>query len=125
MPAARRRTALVFLWARRLHGDRAALLAAFLFAFCPTMLANGALITSDMTATCMFLAAVTAFWAMAHRLTALRWLLFGVCLGLLCVAKFSAPLIAPMCAILFAVRIAGKDALEAAWPFPRVLAGRL
>jgi hypothetical protein len=117
--------ALVFLWARRLHGDTAALLAVTLFAFCPTMLANGALITSDMTATCMFLAAVTAFWAMAHRLTPLRWLLFGVCLGLLCVAKFSAPLIAPMCAILFAVRVAGKDTLESGWPLPRQLAGRM
>ena len=117
--------ALVFLWARRLHGDTAALLAVTLFAFCPTMLANGALITSDMTATCMFLAAVTAFWAMAHRLTPLRWLLFGVCLGLLCVAKFSAPLIAPMCAILFAVRIAGKDTLESGWPLPRQLAARM
>jgi hypothetical protein len=117
--------ALVFLWARRLHGDRAALLAAFLFAFCPTMLANGALITSDMTATCMFLAAVTAFWAMAHRLTAARCVVFGLVLGLLCVAKFSAPLIAPMCAILFAVRVAGRDALEAGWPFPRMIAGRM
>ncbi len=59
------------------------------------MLANGASITSDMTATCMFLAAVTAFWAMAHRLTPPRILVFGLALGLLCVAKFSAPLIAP------------------------------
>jgi hypothetical protein len=117
--------ALVFLWARRLYGDRAALLAVTLFAFCPTMLANGALITSDMTATCMFLAAVTAFWAMAHRLTALRWLLFAVALGLVCVAKFSAPLIAPMCAILFAVRLAGKDTLESGWPLPPQVAGRM
>ncbi|HMD61596.1 MAG TPA: glycosyltransferase family 39 protein, partial [Opitutaceae bacterium] len=117
--------ALVFFWARRLLGDRAGLLAAFLFAFCPTMLANGALITSDMTATCMFLAAVTAFWAMAHRLTAVRCILFGIVLGLLCVAKFSAPLIAPMCAILFAVRVAGKDTLESGWPFPALIAGRM
>jgi len=116
--------ALVFFWARRLHGDRAALLAVTLFAFCPTMLANGALITSDMTATCMFLAAVTAFWAMAHRLTGLRCLVFGVALGLLCVAKFSAPLIAPMCAILFVVRVAGEDTLESGWPLPPALAGR-
>jgi hypothetical protein len=116
--------ALVFLWARRLHGDRAALVAAALFAFCPTMLANGALVTSDMTATCMFLAAVTAFWAMAHRLTPARILLFGLVLGLLCVAKFSAPLIAPMCALLFAVRVAGEPSLEASWPFPAVVAGR-
>ena len=117
--------ALVFLWGRRLYGDRGALLAVTLFAFCPTMLANGALITSDMTATCMFLAAVTAFWAMAHRLTLLRCLVFGLALGFLCVAKFSAPLIAPMCAILFAVRVARGDTLESGWRLPPQLVGRM
>ncbi len=117
--------ALVFLWGRRLHGDLGALLAVGLFSFCPTMLANGALITSDMTATFMFLAALTAFWAMAHRLTPWSVLLFGLALGLLCVAKFSAPLIAPMCAILFAVRVAGRDTLESGRPFGRAIAGRM
>ena len=116
---------LVFLWARRLHGNRGALLAAGLFAFCPTMLANGALVTSDMAAACMFLAAVTAFWAMAHRLSLWRLALFGAALGLLCVAKFSAPLIAPMCAILFAVRVAGRDSLETGWPLRLRIAGRM
>jgi hypothetical protein len=116
--------ALVFLWARRLYGDTAAFLAATLFAFCPTMLANGALVTSDMTATCMFLAAVTAFWAMAHRLSPARILLFGAMLGLLCVAKFSAPLIAPMCALLWVVRMSGDATLGASWPFPPRVAGR-
>jgi hypothetical protein len=115
---------LVFLWARRLHGDVGGVLAAFLFAFCPTMLANGALVTSDMTACFMFLAAVTAFWAMAARLTAWRILVFGAALGLLCVAKFSAPLIAPMCAILFAVRLARRDPLPCGWPWARTLATR-
>ncbi len=116
--------ALVFLWARRLHGDRGALLAAGLFAFCPTMLANGALVTSDMTACCMFLACVTAFWAMAHRITLPRLLLFGLSLGLLCVSKFSAPLIAPMCAALFAVRVSGSDELPASWPLGARVRGR-
>jgi hypothetical protein len=116
--------ALVFLWSRRLCGDAAGVLAAALFAFCPTMLANGALVTSDMTATCMFLAAVTAFWGMAHRLTPGRVLGFGLLLGLLCVSKFSAPLIAPMCALLWAVRLSGSPTLDAAWPLPAVISGR-
>jgi hypothetical protein len=116
--------ALVFLWARRFYGNKGGVLAAGLFAFCPTMLANGALVTSDMTATCMFLAAVTAFWAMAHRLSPWRVLLFGAALGLLCVAKFSAPLIAPICAIMWAVRLTGSDTLEAGWPFPALVVGR-
>ena len=46
-------------------------------------------------------------------------------LGLLCVAKFSAPLIAPMCAILFAVRVAGRDSLETGWPLRLRIAGRM
>jgi hypothetical protein len=117
--------ALVFFWSRRLYGDRGALLATGLFAFCPTMLANGGLITSDMTATFTFIAAITAFWAMAHRLTALRVLVFGAALGLLCVAKFSGPLIAPMCAILFVVRVAGRDALESGWPWRAPILGRM
>ncbi|HEY5228967.1 MAG TPA: glycosyltransferase family 39 protein [Opitutaceae bacterium] len=116
--------ALVFLWARRLHGDRAALLAVFLFSFCPTMLANGGLITSDMTATCMFLAAVTAFWAMAHRLSPGRVVMFGLALGLLCVAKFSAPVVAPICALLWVIRVAGERTLEAAPAFGTGITGR-
>ena len=116
--------ALVFFWGRRLYGDKGGLLAAALFAFCPTMLANGALVTSDMTATCMFLAAVTAFWAMAHRLRLSTILLFGLVLGLLCVSKFSAPLIAPMCAILWVVRISGSTTLEAGWPSAGPIVGR-
>jgi hypothetical protein len=115
---------LTFLWSRRLLGEAPALLAAFLFAFSPTMLANGALVTSDMTATCMFLAAVTGFWAMAHRLSPYRVLAFGLLLGLLCVAKFSAPLIAPMCAALWVIRVAAAPVLEAAWPLPALIAGR-
>ena len=115
---------LVFFWARRLHGEKGAVLGVFLFAFCPTMLANGALVTSDITATCMFVAAVTAFWAMAHRLSPWRIVVFGLMLGLLCVAKFSAPVVAPICALLWLVRIAGSETLEASWPFGTVVTGR-
>jgi hypothetical protein len=115
---------LVFYWARRLHGDKGGLLAVALFTFCPTMLANGGLVTSDMTATCMFIATVTAFWALAHRLSLWRILAFGLVLGLLCVAKFSAPVVAPVCAVLWAVRIAGSDTLGAEWPFAAEIRGR-
>ena len=116
---------LVFAWGRRLHGNAGGLLAAGLFAFCPTMLANGALATSDMAATCMFLATVTAFWSMATRLTAARCAVFGTALGLLCVSKFSAPLAAPMCLALLAVRAASSEPLETGWPLGGRIAGRL
>jgi Dolichyl-phosphate-mannose-protein mannosyltransferase len=116
---------LVFAWARRLNGNTAAVLSVVLFAFSPTLLAHGALITSDMAATLMFLGAVTAFWAMAHRLSAATTLVFGLVLGLLCVAKFSAPLVAPMCALLYVFRVARGGDLEASWPLKGPVRGRL
>jgi hypothetical protein len=88
-----------------------------LFAFCPTMLANGALVTSDMTAACMFLAAVTAFWAMAHRLTAGRVLAVRPRWGCSASPSSPRPLIAPMCAILFVgPRRRGPRRSRAGWP---------
>jgi hypothetical protein len=81
--------------ARRLHGDKAALLGAALFAFCPTMLANGAL---DHERHDRHLhvpgGSVTAFWALAHRLSPVRLLAaFGLMpWGSCASSKFSAPL---------------------------------
>ena len=91
-----------------------------------TMLANGALVTSDMTATLHVprdgdgvLGDGPPPEPVAGR--PLRRL----SLGLLCVSKFSAPLIAPMCAILWVVRIlSASGTLDAAWPFPARIAGR-
>ena len=115
---------LVFWWASRLHGAAGALLAAVLFAFSPEMLAHGALITSDMPACFCFLAAVTAFWVMLHRLCAGTWMTFGLSLGALALAKFSAPLILPMLVVLLAVRLAAGGGLTMAWPWNSTVIGR-
>ena len=55
--------ALVFAWSWRLLGLPAALVSLTLFAFCPTLLANGSLATSDMAAALFFLASVGAVLA--------------------------------------------------------------
>jgi len=115
---------LVFWWARRLHGVAGALLAAALFVFSPEMLAHGALITSDMPACFCFLAAVTAFWVMLHRLCAGTWMTFGLTLDALALAKFSAPLILPMLVVLLAVRLAAGGGLAVAWPWHSTVIGR-
>ena len=50
---------LVFCWSRRLFGDAGALVSLGFYAFCPTFLAHGALVTSDM---CM-----AFFFSRGHR----------------------------------------------------------
>jgi hypothetical protein len=97
---------VVYFWSRRLHGPAGGLISLALFAFCPTLAAHGAMITSDMTAALFFLLAAWALWAMMHRLTPGRVLAAGLALGGLCVAKFSAVLIAPVAMLLLAVRVA-------------------
>jgi len=43
--------ALIYAWSRSLFGNEGALVSLILFAFCPTILAHGVLVTSDMMVT--------------------------------------------------------------------------
>jgi 4-amino-4-deoxy-L-arabinose transferase-like glycosyltransferase len=92
--------ALIFLFARRAHGDAGALVALGFYAFCPNFLTHSALATSDMAATlCLTLASVVFWWHLGRR----DWLsgaLAGLCSGLALVAKFNGVLLAPIYALL-------------------------
>lgn len=107
---------LVFLWARRLFGDAAGLVALGFFTFSPDFLAHGALVTSDVCMTFFFLAAVGAWWWHLHDGRARVWWLSALVFGLACVAKYSAVLLVPM--------FAGLAAVRALRPEPLVFAGR-
>jgi hypothetical protein len=96
--------ALVFAWTRRIAGDRPAWVALTLFVASPTMLAHGALATSDMAAALGFLGSVGALWALLHRITPLRLIVSALACSALFLAKFSAVLILPMAALLVGVR---------------------
>ncbi len=90
---------IVFWWSRRLFGIRGAFLSLVLFAFCPALLAHGALATSDAVMTFFFLAATTAWWLHLER-PGPGWALgSALTLGLACVAKFSALLLGPIFAL--------------------------
>jgi hypothetical protein len=97
--------ALVFLWSRALFGSAGGLLSLAFFAFCPTMLAHGALATSDTCAALFFLAALGAYWRHLGRPGAAPLALSAAVFGLACVAKFSAPLLLPMMAICALVHV--------------------
>jgi hypothetical protein len=93
---------LVFLWARRLAGPTAGLVALALFAADPNVLAHGALATSDLAAVFLLLASLSAFgWTLLAPSPA-RAALSAVIFGLACVAKYSAVLLPPVFVVLLA-----------------------
>jgi Dolichyl-phosphate-mannose-protein mannosyltransferase len=97
--------ALVWAWSRSLFGPRAGLLSLLLYVLNPTILANGALMTSDTAASLFFLAAVWGWWSVLRRATLGRIIGSSALCGGLFVSKMSAPLILPVMVILAAVRI--------------------
>lgn len=88
-------SAMVFWWARRMWGDAAGLLALSIAALSPTMLAHGALITSDMAATLLLPLSAGLFWWHLHRADWLSLTIVSTSVSLACVAKFSAALLVP------------------------------
>jgi hypothetical protein len=97
--------ALVWLWSRRLFGPLGGMLSLLLFGLSPTILANGALMTSDTASALFFLASTGSLWLMLHRLPVGRVLLSAVVMGGLFVSKMSAPLIVPVALTLLAARL--------------------
>ena len=73
-----------------------ALVSLGLYAFCPTMLANGPLVTSDMAAALFFSASMFCIWRVLHRVNWQNLVIGSLVMGCLFVAKFSAPMIVPM-----------------------------
>ncbi len=85
----------IFKWTRELFGNKAALLALFLFSFSPTFLAHGRLVTTDVGA------ATGAFIATYYFIQALKnpskksIVLAGISFGLAELCKFSLILLIP------------------------------
>ncbi|MFH1894421.1 MAG: glycosyltransferase family 39 protein [Patescibacteria group bacterium] len=90
----------IFLWAKKLWGKRAGLIALFLFAFFPTFLAHGRLVTTDIGAAFAAVFA-TYFWLEFLKNTTKKSLIFaGLTLGLALLIKFSLILLLPFFAII-------------------------
>lgn len=116
---------VIWRWAAVLWGEAGGLLALVGAAFCPHLLAHGALVTSDLLASLGFFAAVLAWWRLFHRVSVGRVLATGVATGLLALAKFSAVLLAPMVLVLLVVRLARRTDLVVTVGRSRRLAGRV
>jgi 4-amino-4-deoxy-L-arabinose transferase-like glycosyltransferase len=96
---------LIYIWSRRLSGPLAGLLSLALFAFSPTMLTHGFLITSDMASALFFTASVAAMWRLLHRVSLGTLLATWFTLSGLFLSKFAAPMIVPIGALLIGLRL--------------------
>jgi 4-amino-4-deoxy-L-arabinose transferase-like glycosyltransferase len=80
---------ICFLWARKLYGWGAEVFALTLWCFCPNILAHGQLITPDVCATSLGLAACYTFWHWLKEPTWTRTLTSGLALGIAELAKMT------------------------------------
>lgn len=96
--------AVVWGWARQLFGPGPAMLALLFYVLNPTVLANGALMTSDMAAALGFTAALWAWWRLLEQFTLGRLLMSALLMGGLFLAKMSAVLVVPMAVLLLGVQ---------------------
>jgi 4-amino-4-deoxy-L-arabinose transferase-like glycosyltransferase len=88
--------ALVFAAGYEIFGPPVALLALTLFTFEPTVLAHGALITTDMGVACFLFASFYTFYRFLKRPGIVRLLLCGLAVGLAFAAKISGVLAIPI-----------------------------
>jgi 4-amino-4-deoxy-L-arabinose transferase-like glycosyltransferase len=112
---------LLYSWASELFGVKATWLPMALYAFCPPLLANAPLVTTDMAATTFMFAALYAGWRFieAPSLGRLGWVSLSTAAAFC--AKFTAVLLVPLF-LLFALGSTVKPALMQYKLQPRVLA---
>ncbi len=91
---------VVFLAAQEWFGTGAGLIALLLVVFDPNLLANSALVTTDIGVSLFFLLGVYAFYRYVKKSNVLRLLLAGIAAGLLLATKHSGILLAPMLLLL-------------------------
>ena len=93
---------LVWRWTRHLAGDGAALVGVASLTLLPPVLAHGGVATTDMPLTALLTAALFALTRWLEEPSTSRSLLLGASAGLAVLAKFSALLFLPACAVAVA-----------------------
>lgn len=90
----------IFAAGWEMFGPPVALLALALFAFEPTVLAHGALVTTDMGVACFTFASVYAFYRYLRYPGLLRLVLCGLAVGLALSAKVSGVIVLPILVLI-------------------------
>ncbi len=119
----------IWRWSAALWGECGGLLSLALAAFCPHLLAHGALVTSDTAAALGFAVALLAWWRLLHRVTPGRVVAAGTATAFVALAKFSGVLLAPAVLGLLIVRlvrggglVVGRDGRARRWRGARLAA---
>jgi hypothetical protein len=103
---------IAFLAAREMFGTTAGFLALGLLVFDPTLLAHGALVTTDAVQSCFLLASIYAFYRYVQLPSARRMALTGLAAGLALASKHSAVLVFPMLSILAGIEIFRRESAD-------------
>lgn len=106
---------LVFLAGQEMFDTTTGFLALGLLVFDPTLLAHGALVTTDVTITCLVFAAVYAWYRYRLRPSVGKLLLTGVLVGLGLATKFTGLFLVPVLGLMVVVEwVEGRNARLAA-----------
>jgi 4-amino-4-deoxy-L-arabinose transferase-like glycosyltransferase len=105
--------ALVALWARELYGPASGLVAAFLFAFSPALLAHGHLVTLDASGALGFTATAWATWRLIERASLPAALVTGAALGIATLLKLSGFVL--VAAVLAVVAVRALHERDRSW----------
>jgi hypothetical protein len=107
--------ALVALWAWRIGGPAAAVVATALFALSPDFIGHSSLVTNDVGLAFAWLAVAFTAWQLGERITLARIALLALAVACALLVKFTGLLAAPLAAGLLALRAAEGRA----WPAGR------
>jgi hypothetical protein len=97
------------LWAYRLWGSGAALLAMSIACFEPNLIAHSSLVTTDVGVTLWIFLAVYLLWEYVNSPSWARLVATGICVGMALVSKFSALLLIPIILIIAVLLFIGSD----------------
>jgi Dolichyl-phosphate-mannose-protein mannosyltransferase len=116
--------ALIFVWSSRLFGAGGGLISLFLFSFCPTFLAHGALATTDTGTALCFLAATYFFWEFTHAASNRNLALSLLATSALVLCKMSSILIVPVFVLIVLVRVFSEVPIAFGVSAPRAVRTR-
>ena len=102
-------------WARDLYGERAASFALVLWAFSPSMLGHGHLMTADVAAAAMNLAALYLFCVWLRYPDLSGAFVWGVVLGLALLTKFTLVILPPLMILVWTIRFAFAATTRNTW----------
>lgn len=114
---------LVFGWAWTIWGPRGAFFGLMMYAISPTMLAHGALATSDMSAAFFILLSCWMWWRHLERPSAGTLLTSALAAGLAAIAKFTAAVLPPLFLLLAVWKLAASPTWTLQLGRPRELRG--